>query len=88
MKLLAICLVTLTAILFSGCASVEKALNKLPQVSASEIHFVQGSLVNVITIDAVGLVNTPEQVKADLISIKTGNTSLILKDYVRVKQAE
>lgn len=78
---------------FTGCASVERSLNNLPQVSARELHVGQTNPWGSVQIDAENLVQTPQQATADSLTITValplvGNTTATFKGYVRAKRPD
>lgn len=83
----------LAALVFSGCASVERSLNNLPQVSAQELHVSQSNPWGSVQIDAENLQQTPTQATADSLTVQVslplvGTTAVTFKGYVRDKQAQ
>lgn len=91
MKTIASLLILALAGLLSGCMSVEKALNGLPQVSATRLHVAQSNPIGSAQIDAVNLKQTPERATADSITVQVsapfvGTTTVQLDGYVREKR--
>jgi hypothetical protein len=73
-----------------GCMTVEKALNRLPQVSAARVHIAQGTLYGSAQIDATNLRQSDTQATADSITVQitapfAGTTTIHLEGYVRDK---
>ena len=91
MKTLLVLLLAGALALLSGCASIEKTLNDLPQVSAAEIHAETSNPLATASLDAVNLQQTPTQATADLLTVRVsgtfiGTSSVIFKGYVRDKR--
>lgn len=81
----------LAAALLTGCASVERSLNDLPQVSASELHLSTANPWGGVQIEAVNLQQTATQATADSLTIQVsvpfmGTTTVQVKGYVRDKR--
>ncbi len=91
MKSLLIVPLLILALFSTGCQSVEKALNSMPQVSATRLHVAQSNPLGSAQVDAVNLVQTPERATADSITVQVsapfvGTTTVQLDGYVREKQ--
>ncbi len=90
-RLASILLAFATASLFAGCASVERTLNNLPQVSAAELHIATSGALGGLQVDAVNLLQTPAKATADQLTIQVstpwiGTTTVSIKGYEREKR--
>lgn len=91
MKLPACIVLAVLAFVVSGCQSVEKTLNNLPQVSAERLHIAQANPLTSAQVDAVNLVQTPERATADSITVQVSapfivTTTVRVEGYVREKR--
>lgn len=92
MKIARLAVLVILAAALGGCASIEKTLNDLPQVSAAEIHAETSNPIATASVDAVNLQSTPTRTTADVLTIRIagtfiGSTSVTFKGYVRDKRA-
>lgn len=91
MKKALIASLLIVAACLSGCASLEKTLNDLPQISAAEIHAETSNPIATVTVDATNLESTPTRTTADTLTVHLagpfiGATTVRFKRYVRDKK--
>lgn len=81
------------SLLASGCSSVGKQVDKLPQGEAASIHYVRTGKFSSTTIELENFLKDEESVSADVMRVKHSNAwmpniEITAKGYKRLRSQE